>query len=1779
MFVRLLALFLVIFHTWLLTLVKSDYHQHYKRNLAQKAAKKQAADEQCGSVSLNIPAVQHYLLAGMPGRYTRLTGQLSKLIPEVASCFSRSTSDTNDAPRLHDGPLPESNDQDKLGDVSLHMPNQERNLEIRTYEPQISSKPDPWDKDNINRYQQGKSRKRTHLNLKGALDLSYILSSTAFSTLRNTNTESTVARPASNMEKLQIPWTRSKRSKDSFSSGRRVRRSSIKFPSEVNKHSGEGNEDFSREADDKNSQSAKVWHTRIQNIPPNWMMALYFSGQREQLKLNPADMVELPRSSFTLELWVKPEGGQNNPAIIAGVFDNCSSPHSERGWSVGIRTSKLLGKKDACFYFTLRTDRALRSTTLSGHRHYQPGAWTHLVARYDGQRMALFIDGAKLGESRQQYGDLYSPFIKSCRTFLLGGDLSNLKHGFRGYLGSAVLWDHARDLNDLFKRDTLHSKQHNPLLKLWAEFTELGEQWLPYKDSQPPTIVVLPAPEQEQVSPSLPPPCGVTVCDNPDVIQSYNQHWELCTSKRLRYRVVNICNDDGSNPTVSQQQIIRQQQALEEAFGPYNLTLELTVFTVRNSTLRQRLVLSNCHVTKVGDRHCDRECDHPLTGHDGGDCLRPATCYSWMRGDGVCQPECNTIYHDYDDGDCCDPEITDITRTCFDPESPGRAYLTVKELKELLHLSSSDTLNVYFAKSAQEELAGAATWPWAKEALTHQGGMILNPSYFGTAGHNNTMIHEMGHIFGLYHVFKGVSERESCNDPCQETMASMETGDFCADTAPTPKTKACRDPGPVNDTCGLTQYQNTPYNNYMSYTDDNCTDHFTPNQVARMHCYIDLVYKNWVMDRKPTPIPLAPMVINQDDNSVSIHWLHPISGPLMQRDAGVNCQLCDEHGVFHQYAYKATSPHSCDTSGYWTPEEAVGAPDVYQPCEPSMRTWSPEFSLYDANMSSPCPQTGGCVLQLYFQHPVVPDTLSLWITYISINSQAISDVEFILETGESVHTGPQHVFCDIPLTLRVNSNKKVKAVKISTFDKKLEIDAVLLTSRPQNPLCSVCRPLIYHVLRDPPIKEGSGAATLKHNTYTDSNVKQGERYKYRIQVEVEGLLSELSPILIYTHGEHFCGDGRQQGTEECDDWNLLDGDGCSKKCLIEPGFNCTGQPSRCYIFEGDGVCEEFERGSSVQDCGFFTPQGFNDQWASSATASHEDRRCPANSATGEPDLYQMCRSQYVEVNDALMQDAWIPCTALSQFNGFCAKEQHVWLRVGFERPGVAASILIYLASDGELQNTGDKCRKTVSIQLCDTNGKNHTLGTHEMSCQRNPLVVNVTHNLSVPFFQTTAVLLKFSTAHVAVLGVALRTSCQFSGFALTGCARRPCTVDSCSAVKVDHAAVSCTPGLEPTHCTVACHRGYRLRVLSGPRLRPQQKETELSCANGIWNRMVSCEPVDCGEPDESYVYFASFTCPWGTTFGKQCTFSCNTPSTLQGESNTLVCLDDGLWSFPEAFCKIECLDPPAVENAKLLTSQCNHRRHDVGSVCHYKCNPGYYVTGSLSKKPLKRSLKLECLEEGRWQTGGCSSVSCPALPAMFEGMYTCTSHLDFNSVCTLHCPDPTERHTIRCTKDGQWSEEFSMCKTMEGSCQAPPELNMVEYICDEVYSVGAVCHPICTVALSDPVVLASNATADILKHWVLPTAVQSIVCTGAMKWHPNPERIQCIQSCEPFGGDGWCDTINNRAYCQYDGGDCCPSTLSTGKVIQFGVECDLDECTCRDPEAEENKARMGKIEP
>jgi cysteine-rich repeat protein len=36
-----------------------------------------------------------------------------------------------------------------------------------------------------------------------------------------------------------------------------------------------------------------------------------------------------------------------------------------------------------------------------------------------------------------------------------------------------------------------------------------------------------------------------------------------------------------------------------------------------------------------------------------------------------------------------------------------------------------------------------------------------------------------------------------------------------------------------------------------------------------------------------------------------------------------------------------------------------------------------------------------------------------------------------------------------------------------------------------------------------------------------------------------------------------------EGSEECDDGDKSDGDGCSSACRVEPGWSCNGSPSKC----------------------------------------------------------------------------------------------------------------------------------------------------------------------------------------------------------------------------------------------------------------------------------------------------------------------------------------------------------------------------------------------------------------------------------------------------------------------------------------------------------------------------------------------------------------------------------------------------------------------------------------
>ena len=53
------------------------------------------------------------------------------------------------------------------------------------------------------------------------------------------------------------------------------------------------------------------------------------------------------------------------------------------------------------------------------------------------------------------------------------------------------------------------------------------------------------------------------------------------------------------------------------------------------------------------------------------------------------------------------------------------------------------------------------------------GGVVLKASHFGKSGKTEVLVHELGHVLGLWHTHHGVSEMD-CLDPCLEVQPSLE---------------------------------------------------------------------------------------------------------------------------------------------------------------------------------------------------------------------------------------------------------------------------------------------------------------------------------------------------------------------------------------------------------------------------------------------------------------------------------------------------------------------------------------------------------------------------------------------------------------------------------------------------------------------------------------------------------------------------------------------------------------------------------------------------------------------------------------------------------------------------------------------------------------------------------------------------------------------------------------------------------------------------------------------
>lgn len=130
-------------------------------------------------------------------------------------------------------------------------------------------------------------------------------------------------------------------------------------------------------------------------------------------------------------------------------------------------------------------------------------------------------------------------------------------------------------------------------------------------------------------------------------------------------------------------------------------------------------------------------------------------------------------------------------------------------------------------------LLGSASFP-GMESYPEEIGVIIDPRYFGSIGDagmsgffsgGHTLTHEMGHFFGLKHVW-GNGVEASCTD-----------SDDIPDT-PNAEGPYYDCPSGPQVTCGT----HNMYQNFMDFTDDRCLAAFTYGQAGRMQAVLDTYY-------------------------------------------------------------------------------------------------------------------------------------------------------------------------------------------------------------------------------------------------------------------------------------------------------------------------------------------------------------------------------------------------------------------------------------------------------------------------------------------------------------------------------------------------------------------------------------------------------------------------------------------------------------------------------------------------------------------------------------------------------------------------------------------------------------------------------------------------------------------------------------------------------------------------------------------------------------------------
>jgi len=170
--------------------------------------------------------------------------------------------------------------------------------------------------------------------------------------------------------------------------------------------------------------------------------------------------------------------------------------------------------------------------------------------------------------------------------------------------------------------------------------------------------------------------------------------------------------------------------------------------------------------------------------------------------------------------------IAEVRRYPDSPYFAGGCFPTTAEgirMKSELAVDPARFVNVYTCKLALPYIAGYVTLPDEFPEADPQHGVVIDygtlPGSAAPLDLGHTLVHELGHYFGLLHTFQG---------------ACVEPGDGISDTPAEASPAYGCEIG--RDTCP--QAGADPISNFMDYSEDDCTDRFTALQNTRMRALI-----------------------------------------------------------------------------------------------------------------------------------------------------------------------------------------------------------------------------------------------------------------------------------------------------------------------------------------------------------------------------------------------------------------------------------------------------------------------------------------------------------------------------------------------------------------------------------------------------------------------------------------------------------------------------------------------------------------------------------------------------------------------------------------------------------------------------------------------------------------------------------------------------------------------------------------------------------------------------